>query len=97
LIDSFATKATVDPGPVARSYLPPDNFFPSPPRLTSAIDSPLHRSAGSSSAGHDNSRELLHSSLAPFNLLRSCVRRASGFLLTDVIWKIGRLETATRK
>jgi hypothetical protein len=64
------------------SPLPPDNFFPSPPRLTSAINSSLHRSAGSSSGGHDNSRELLHPSLAPFNLDRSRVRRASGFLLT---------------
>ena len=63
------------------SPLPPDNFFLSPPRLTSAIDSSLHRSAGSSSVGLDDSRELLHPSLAPFNLHRSRVRRANGFLL----------------
>ena len=64
------------------SPLPPDIFFLSPPRLTSAIDSSLHRCADSSSTGLDDSRELLHPSLAPFNLHKSRVRRASGFLLT---------------
>ena len=64
------------------SPLPPDIFFLSPPRLTSAIDSSLHRCAGCCSSGLDDSRELLHLSLAPFNLHKSRVRRASGFLLT---------------
>jgi hypothetical protein len=54
----------------------------SPPRLTSPIDSPLHRCAGCYSSDLDDSRELLHPSLTPFNLHRSRVRRASGFLLT---------------
>src|SRR6516162_2709198 len=40
---------------------PPDIFFLSPPRLTSAIDSSSHRCARSSSAGLDDSGELLHS------------------------------------
>jgi hypothetical protein len=60
----------------------PDIFFLSPPSLTPAIDSPLHRCAGSFCTGPDDSRELLHPSLAPFNLHKSRVRRASGFLLT---------------
>jgi len=60
----------------------PDLFFLSPPRLISAVDSSLHRCAGASSIGLDDSRELLHPSLAPFNLHKSRVRRASGFLLT---------------
>ena len=64
------------------SPLHPDIFFLSPPRLTSAIDSSLHRCAGCYSTGLDDSRELLHPSLAPFNLHKSRVRRASGFLLT---------------
>src|SRR5438477_12849105 len=64
------------------SRLHPDIFFLSPPRLTSAIDSSLHRCPGSSSSGLDDSRELLHPSLAPFNLHNSRARRASGFLLT---------------
>ena len=38
--------------------------------------------AASFSTRLDGSRELLHLSLAPFNLHRSRVRRASGFLLT---------------
>jgi hypothetical protein len=42
----------------------------------------LHQCARSSSTGLDDSRELLHPSLAPFNLHKSRVRRASGFLLT---------------
>ena len=62
--------------------VPPRHLLPVPPRLTSAIDSSLHRCTGSSSAGRDDSHELLHSSLAPFNLHKSRVRRASGFLLT---------------
>jgi len=64
------------------SPFPPDISFPSPPRLSSAIDSSLHRCANSSSTALDESRELLHPSLAPFNLHKSRVRRASGFLLT---------------
>jgi hypothetical protein len=60
----------------------PDIFFLSPSRLTSAIDSSLHRCPRSSSTGLDDSRELLLLSLAPFNLHKSRVRRASGFLLT---------------
>jgi hypothetical protein len=36
----------------------PDIFFRSPPRLTSPIDSSLHRCADSSSTGLDDSREL---------------------------------------
>jgi hypothetical protein len=64
------------------SSIHPDIFFLSSPRLTSAIDSSLHSCAGSSSTGLDNSREPLHPLLAPFNLHKSRVRRASGFLLT---------------
>ena len=64
------------------SPLHPDIFFLSPPRLTSAINLSLHRCAGFSSTGLDDSRELLHPSLAPFNLHKSRVHRASGFLLT---------------
>ena len=64
------------------SPLPPDIFFLSPPGLTSAIDSSLHRCAGCCSNSPDDSREPLHPSLAPFNLHKSRVRRASGFLLT---------------
>jgi hypothetical protein len=64
------------------SPLPPDIFFLSPSRLISAIDSSLPRYAGSSSTGCDDSHELLHPSLAPFNLHKSRVPRASGFLLT---------------
>jgi len=64
------------------SPLPPDIFFLSPPRLASAIDSSLHRCSGCYSSGLDDSRELLHPSLATFNLHKSRVRRASGFLLT---------------
>ena len=60
----------------------PDIFFLSLPRLTSAIDSSLLRCAGCYSIGLADSRELLHPSLAPFNLHKSRVRRASGFLLT---------------
>jgi hypothetical protein len=60
----------------------PDILFQSPPRLTSAIASSLHRCPGSSSTGLDDSRELLHPSLALFNLHKSRVHRASGFLLT---------------
>ena len=64
------------------SPLHPDVFFLSPRWLTSAIDSSLHRCAGYYSSGLDDSRELQHPSLAPFNLHRSRVRHASGFLLT---------------
>jgi hypothetical protein len=64
------------------SPLLPDIFFLSTTRLTSAIDSCSHSCTGFSSAGLDDSRELLHPSLAPFNLHKSRVRRASGFLLT---------------
>jgi hypothetical protein len=63
----------------------PDSSFLSSlssPRLTSAIDPSLHRCAGSSSTGLDDSHQLLHLSLAPFNLHKARVRRASGFLLT---------------
>src|SRR5579864_535427 len=55
--------------------LHPDIFFLSRLRLTSA-------STGSFCTGPDDSRELLHPLLAPFNLHRSRVRRTSGFLLT---------------
>ena len=64
------------------SPLHPDIFFLSPPRLTSAIDSSLYSCAGCSSTGLDDSRDPPHPSLAPFNLHKSRVRRASGFLLT---------------
>jgi hypothetical protein len=64
------------------SPLHSDILFLSPPRLTSAIDSSLHRCAGCYSAGLEDSRELLHPSLAPFNLHNSRVRLPSGFLLT---------------
>jgi len=64
------------------SPLHADIFFLSPPRLPSAINSSLLRCAGSSATGLDHSRQLLHPSLAPFNLHKSRVRRASGFLLT---------------
>src|ERR1700756_1677224 len=60
----------------------PTLFFLSPPRLTSATDSSLPKCADSCCTGPDDSRELLHPSFAPFNLHRSRVRRASGFLLT---------------
>jgi hypothetical protein len=65
-----------------RVSVTPDIFFLSPPWLTSAIALSLHRCPSSSSTGLDDSRELLHPSLAPFNLHKSRVRRASGFLLT---------------
>ena len=64
------------------SRLPPDIFFLSLPMLTSAINSSLHRCAGCYSSGLNGSRELLHPSLTPFNLHKSRVRHASGFLLT---------------
>src|SRR5580692_11071417 len=64
------------------SPLHADIFFLSPPRLPSAINSSLLRCAGSSATGLDHARQLLHPSLAPFNLHKSRVRRASGFLLT---------------
>jgi hypothetical protein len=38
---------------------PPDIFFLSPPRLTSAIDSSLHSCAAPSCTGLDDSRQLL--------------------------------------
>ena len=60
----------------------PDIFFMPSPRLTSAIDSSLPRCAGCYSTGLDDSRQLLQTFLAPFNLHKSRVRRASGFLLT---------------
>ena len=60
----------------------PKIFWLSPPKPTSAIDSCSHRCAGFSSTGVDDSRELLHPLLPPFNLHNSRVRRASGFLLT---------------
>src|SRR6516165_7803428 len=64
------------------SPLRPDILFLFPPRLTSAIDSSLHRSTGSFCTGLDDSRELRHPLLVSFNLHRSRVRRAIGFLLT---------------
>src|SRR5437899_9856459 len=64
------------------SPLPPDIVFLFPPWLTSAIDSSWHTCAGCYSSGLDDSCELLHPSLAPFNLHKSRVRRASGLLLT---------------
>src|SRR5579864_4829106 len=45
-------------------------------------DSPLHDCRRCYSSALHDSRELLHPSLAPFNLHKSRVRRASGFLLT---------------
>ena len=62
--------------------LPPDIFFLSPTKLTSTIDSSLHRCVGCYSSGLHDSSELLHPSLVPFNFHKSRVRRASGFLLT---------------
>jgi hypothetical protein len=64
------------------SPLHPATFSLSSDFLPSTIDSSLHRCAGCSSSGLDDSPELLHPSLAPFNLHKSRVRRASGFLLT---------------
>ena len=61
---------------------PPDIFFMPPTRFASAIDSSLPRCAGSSATDLDHSRQLLQTSLAPFNLHKYRVRRASGFLLT---------------
>jgi hypothetical protein len=59
-----------------------DIFFLSPPWLTSVPDSLLLSCADSCSTGRDDSHELLQPSLALFNLHRSRVRRATGFLLT---------------
>jgi hypothetical protein len=42
----------------------------------------IHKAVGSWYIGSDDSHELLHPLFAPFNLHRSRVRRASGFLLT---------------
>src|SRR5271166_3597527 len=64
------------------SPLPPDIFFLSPARLTSAIDSSSHRCVGCYSTRLDDSHQLLQISLAPFNLHKYRARRASGFLLT---------------
>jgi short subunit dehydrogenase len=64
------------------SWLHPDTFFLSPPRLTSPINSSLHRCADSSSTGLNRPANFDTPSLAPFNLHNSRVRRASGFLLT---------------
>ena len=55
---------------------------PTPPSLTSAIDSSLRRRAGSSSAGFNDRPRTSTFLLAPFNLHRSRLRRASGFILT---------------
>ena len=55
---------------------------PQPRLASSAIDSSLPSCVGCSSTDLDHSRQLLHPSLAPFNLHKSRVRRASGFLLT---------------
>jgi len=52
------------------------------PWLTALIHSSLLNCADSSSTGLDHSGQRLHTSLAPFNLHKSRVRRASGFLLT---------------
>ena len=64
------------------SPLPPDIFFLSAPRLTSAIASSLYTCASCYSSGLDHCCELRHHSHTPFNLHKSRVRRASGFLLT---------------
>ena len=64
------------------SLLHLDIFLLSPAGLTSAIDSSLHRCAGSSSTALDHFRATSTPPVAPFNLHRSRVRRASGFLLT---------------
>ncbi len=55
------------------SRLHPDIFFLSSPRLTSAINSSLHRCAGSSSTRLDDSHELLH----PRSLHSICISPAS--------------------
>jgi hypothetical protein len=55
------------------SLLHPDIFFLSPPCLTSAIDSFLHRCDDFSSTGPDDSRELLH----PHSLYSICISPAS--------------------
>ena len=49
------------------------SIFLSSPRLTSAIDSSLHRCAGCYSSGLDDSRELLH----PRSLHSICISPAS--------------------
>jgi hypothetical protein len=64
------------------SPLHPHIFFLSPPTIPSAIGSCSHSSAICQPSNLYDSRELLHPSLAPFNLHNSRVRRASGFLLT---------------
>ena len=64
------------------SQFQPDIFFLSLPWLTALIHSSLLNCADSSSTGLDHSGQRLHTSLAPFNLHKSRVRRASGFLLT---------------
>ena len=62
--------------------LTPRPLLRSPPQLTSAIDSCSQRYASSYSISLCDSRKLLQPLLAPFNLHKSRVRRASGFLLT---------------
>jgi len=64
------------------SRLHADTFFLSPSTLTSATDACSHRCTGCCSICLDDSRELLRPSIAPFNLHKSRVRRASGFLVT---------------
>ena len=64
------------------SPLPRDTFFTPSSRITSSATSPFSMPAHSCPTDLDHSRELLPPSLAPFNLHKSRVRRASGFLLT---------------
>ena len=70
--------------PLADVCLPYPQTSSSCPRLGSLRPSArlCTRCAGCYSSSPDDSRELLHSWLAPFNLHKSRVRRASGFLLT---------------
>ncbi len=70
--------------PLADVCLPYPQTSSSCPRLGSLRPSArlCTRCAGCYSSSPDDSRELLHPSLAPFNLHKSRVRRASGFLLT---------------
>src|SRR5437660_12056903 len=69
--------------PSRRSVSPlhPDIFFLSLPPVTPAIDSSSHSCASCNSTSLYDSPELLQPLLAPFNLHKFRIRRASGFLL----------------
>jgi hypothetical protein len=78
------------------SPLQPDIFLLSSSTLTSAIHSSLQRCAGRYSSGLHHSREPLHPSLAPFNLHKCLVRRASpsdGFFERDASHLLVALRT----